>query len=102
MFTDMIDWRPVVRRLTESLVALSCMSRLSGGGSFHLQRLILDLDMCKSKLALLSIVCGIFITAALTGAAFLFDNEYVSGALLWQITLIVYLIGRGPILGYDE
>jgi hypothetical protein len=58
--------------------------------------------MSKSKAAFLSSIFGIFITIALTCAAFLLDNKYVFRALLWQVTLMAYLMGPGPILGYDE
>jgi hypothetical protein len=70
--------------------------------SFFIDGCIVGPEMSKSKSALLSIVCGIFITIALTCAAFLIDNKYISGALLWQVTLIVYLTGPGTLLGYDE
>jgi len=57
--------------------------------------------MSQSKLALVSLACGIFITVALTCAAFLIGDKRISGVLLWQVALIVHLLGPGPLLGYD-
>lgn len=38
----------------------------------------------------------------LTVAAFSIENKKVSGALMWQAAIPVYLVGPGPLLGYDE
>jgi hypothetical protein len=57
--------------------------------------------MRKSTSILASFVSGISITTALTCAAFLTGNRALSGALLWPVTLIVYLMGPGPLLGYN-
>jgi hypothetical protein len=85
----MIDWWPGIRRLTESLAALSC-PWLAVGGTFHPRKVslsreyIVGLEMSKSKSAPLSIVCGAFITIALTCAAFLIDNQYCWRIVEWD------------------
>lgn len=57
--------------------------------------------MSRSKLVLLSLFCGAIITVVLTWTAFSIDNKKLSRALLWQDTILVYLIGPGPLLGHD-
>lgn len=95
----MIGWWPVIQRLMARLVS---SWNFPFAESVYIQGCIVRLKMSKSKSAFLGSVCGILITIALTSAAFLIDDKYVSGALLWPITLMVYLIGPGPILGYDK
>ena len=57
--------------------------------------------MSRGILFILSVFGGIVITSALTALAFSVDNRTISGLLLWQHTLFVYLIGPGPTLGHD-
>lgn len=42
------------------------------------------------------------ITAILTCVGLSIDNRPLSGVLLWQVVLIAYLLGPGPLLGHDE
>jgi len=48
-----------------------------------------------------SVIGGIVIAIALTAIAFSVDNKKISGALLWQDTVLVYLVGPGPVLYTD-
>lgn len=52
--------------------------------------------------AALSVVCGVVITAALTLAAFSVENDNVSRALMWQASILVHLVGPGPVIGHDQ
>jgi hypothetical protein len=38
----------------------------------------------------------------LTWVALSINNRPLSGVLLWQVVLIAYLLGPGPLLGHDE
>lgn len=58
--------------------------------------------MSRSKLVILSIVCGGVITAGLIWASASIGNEKVSRVLLWHAAIPVYLVGEGPLLGHDE
>jgi hypothetical protein len=58
--------------------------------------------MSRSKLIILSICCGFMITVVLTWIAFSLGNDKVSRVLLWHAAIPVYLVGPGPLLGYDE
>jgi hypothetical protein len=58
--------------------------------------------MSRGNLFILSVFGGIVITSALTALAFSVDNRTISGLLLWQDTLLFYLLGPGPPLGVDE
>src|SRR6266404_9538110 len=58
--------------------------------------------MSRAKLFMFSVIGGIVIAIVLTAIAFSVDNKKVSGALLWQDTLFVYLTGPGPLLFIDE
>ncbi len=58
--------------------------------------------MSGPKLFMLSLVCGIVITAILTLAAFSVENRNFAGVLLWQVVLVAYVVGPGPVLGHDE
>jgi hypothetical protein len=55
----------------------------------------------RSKLILVSLVCGALITIVLTWTAFSIDNKKLTRALLWQDTILAYLAGPGPTLGHD-
>ena len=57
--------------------------------------------MSTLKLIFVSTLVGIFITAALTWAAFSIEDDQVSRVLLWQLKPVMYLAGTGPLLGYD-
>jgi hypothetical protein len=57
--------------------------------------------MPRSKLILLSLICGAVVTVVLTWTAFSIDNKKVSRVLLWQDTILMYLVGPGPLLGHD-
>jgi hypothetical protein len=57
--------------------------------------------MSRAKLFIFSIIGGAFITVTLTWTAFSIDNKRLSHVLLWQDTILVYLVGRGPLLGHD-
>ena len=57
--------------------------------------------MSRGNLFILSVFGGIVIASALTALAFSVDNKTISGLLLWQDTLFVYLVGPGPPLGHD-
>lgn len=57
--------------------------------------------MSRSKLFILSIVCGVIITVALIWASASIGNDRVSQVLLWHAAIPVYLVGQGPLLGYD-
>ena len=57
--------------------------------------------MSRDKLFIFSIIGGAAITIALTWVAFSIDNKKVSHVLLWQDTILVYLVGPGPPLGHD-
>ena len=59
------------------------------------------MTISRGNLFLLSVVGGIAIAIVLTAIAFWVDNKKISGALLWQDTLFVYLVGPGPSLGHD-
>ena len=57
--------------------------------------------MSRGNLFILSVFGGILIASALTALALTVDNKTISGLLLWQDTLLVYLVGPGPPLGQD-
>jgi len=57
--------------------------------------------MSRGNLFILSVFGGIVITSALTALAFSVDNRTISGLLLWQDTLLFYIVGPGPPLGLD-
>lgn len=57
--------------------------------------------MSRGNLFILSVFGGIVITSALTALAFSVNNRTISGLLLWQDTLLFYLVGPGPPLGLD-
>ena len=57
--------------------------------------------MSRAKLVILSIVCGVIITAVLIWASAAIGNEKVSSVLLWNAAIPVYLVGTGPVLGHD-
>jgi hypothetical protein len=42
------------------------------------------------------------VTVMFTATAFSIENKKVSRALMWQAAIPVYLVGPGPLLGYDE
>ena len=50
---------------------------------------------------MLSVLGGIVIAVALTAVALSVENKKISGVLLWQDTIFVYLVGPGPPLGHD-
>jgi hypothetical protein len=57
--------------------------------------------MSRGNLLILSVFGGIVIAFALTALAFSVDNRTISGLLLWQHTLLFYLIGpRLPVGHY--
>ncbi len=58
--------------------------------------------MPASKTFFVSVAGGFIIATLLHVAAFSVGNRTVSGALLWQDTLFVYLTGPGPLLFVDE
>jgi hypothetical protein len=49
-----------------------------------------------------SAIGGFAVTVVLTYIALTIENETVTGILLWQDTLIAYLIGPGPLLFVDD
>ena len=57
--------------------------------------------MSRANLFMFSIIGGAFITIMLTWTAFSIDNKKLSHVLLWQDTILVSLVGRGPLLGHD-
>jgi len=57
--------------------------------------------MSRSNLLLSSLICGAVITIVLTWTAFSIDNKRLTRALLWQDTILVYLVGQGAPIGYD-
>jgi len=58
--------------------------------------------MTSIRVLLLSIFNGLVTTIGLTVIALSVNNKIVSGILLWQVTLLFYLVGPGPLLSYDE
>ena len=58
--------------------------------------------MSRLKLFIISLVCGAMVTAILAWVALSINNRPLSGVLLWQVVLIAYLVGPGPLLGHDE
>lgn len=58
--------------------------------------------MSGTKKLFVSVACGLFIATVLHIAAFSTGNRTISGALLWQDTLFVYLTGPGPLLFVDK
>ena len=58
--------------------------------------------MSASKTFFVSVACGFPIATLLHIAAVSVANRTISGALLWQDTLFVYLTGPGPLLFVDE
>ena len=58
--------------------------------------------MSQSKPIILSFLCGVVITAVLTWIAYSIGNDKVTLVLLWYAVIPVYLVGPGPLLGYDE
>ena len=42
------------------------------------------------------------VTAILAWVALSINNRPLSSVLLWQVVLIAYLVGPGPLLGHDE
>jgi hypothetical protein len=58
--------------------------------------------MSRTRLIILSIFCGVLFTVVLTWTAFSIGNDKVSRVLLWHAAIPVYLVGPGPLLGYDE
>lgn len=57
--------------------------------------------MSRGNLFILSVFGGIVITSALTALALSVNDKTISGLLLWQDTLLFYLVGPGPSLGLD-
>ena len=57
--------------------------------------------MSASKTFLVSIAGGLIVATALHVVAFSVGSRTISGVLLWQDTLLVYLIGPGPLLFVD-
>lgn len=62
---------------------------------------MLNSEMSRAKLFTLSVLGGIVIAVVLTAVALSVENEIVTGVLLWQDTVFVYLTGPGPPLGHD-
>jgi len=58
--------------------------------------------MSLGKTLVVSIAGGFIIATLLHVAAFSVENRTITGALLWQDTLFVYLTGPGPVLFVDE
>ena len=52
--------------------------------------------MSYAKLYILSIIGGAVITVALTWTAFSIDNQKAAHVLLWQDTILLYLVGPAP------
>ena len=57
--------------------------------------------MSRVNLIISSVAGGVVIAVVLTAMAFSVGNRKVSGVLLWQNTLFVYLVGPEPLLYTD-
>ena len=57
--------------------------------------------MSQGKLFIASVIGGIVITIALTAFALSPDFKGISKVLLWQDTILVYVVGPGPLLYTD-
>ena len=57
--------------------------------------------MPRSKALLVSVAGGFVIATVLHVVALTVNNKTITGVLLWQDTLFVYLTGPGPLLFVD-
>lgn len=57
--------------------------------------------MSRSKAILVSVAGGFVITTMLHVVALSVENEIITGALLWQDMIFIYLTGPGPLLFRD-
>ena len=58
--------------------------------------------MSRSKTILVSIAGGFVIATVFHLVALTVENKIITGILLWQDTLFVYLTGPGPLLSIDD